>query len=116
MNQDERDLLTRYRALDAENRRMVSEFAAFLATRETPPAPHIPTEPLDLPRPVDETVMQAIKRLRATYPMLDQTALLNDVSQHVTDHLVKGRPATEVIDDLEAMFRRQYDAYKISEA
>jgi hypothetical protein len=110
MNQDERDLLARYRALDIGQRRMVSEFAAFLATRETVPAPEIPAQPLNLPRPADEKVMQAIKRLRATYPMLDQTALLNEVSQHVTEHLVKGRPANEVIDDLEALFKRHYDA------
>lgn len=116
VNQEERDLLARFRALDPEQRRMVSEFAAFLATREIPAAPAIPTEPVAIPRPAEEKVMQAIKRLRATYPMLDQATLLNEVSSHVTDHLVKGRPAPEVIDDLEALFRQQYEAYKISEA
>lgn len=112
MNQEERDLLAHFRALDAEQRRMVSEFAAFLTARSVPVAPEVPSEPLTIPRPADEKVMQAIKRLRATYPMLDQTALLNDVSTHVTDHLVKGRPASEVIDDLEALFKRHYQESK----
>lgn len=66
-------------------------------------------EPLPIPRPDEETVMLALKRLSATYPMLDRKKLLDVTSTLVMQHLVAGRGRVEVIDELEIVFRREYE-------
>jgi hypothetical protein len=53
--------------------------------------------------------MQALKRLSATYPMLDRKKLLDATSTLVMQHLVVGRGKVEVIDELEIVFRREYE-------
>jgi 2-polyprenyl-6-hydroxyphenyl methylase / 3-demethylubiquinone-9 3-methyltransferase len=55
-----------------------------------------------MPRPAVESVVKAIKRLMATYPMLARDKLLNDTSALMTQHVVHKRPAVEIIDELEA--------------
>jgi len=65
-------------------------------------------EPDPAPRPAGESLIAAIKRLRAGYPMLNTEALLNDVSALMAQHTLQGRPADEVIDDLEALFDTHY--------
>jgi len=64
--------------------------------------------PLDIPRPAQETVLKSVKRLHTSYSMLSQDILLHPVSALVTSHLVKGRAAVEVIDELEQLFRDSY--------
>jgi len=71
-------------------------------TAETP-------APLDIPRPAEESVVKAVKRLRATYPMLDARKLLNETSALMTQHVMQGREKTEVIEELEIMFRLHYE-------
>ena len=95
-----------YAALDRDGRRVLLEFAEFLRTRHARPAP--PAHPLDLPRPAEESVIAALKRLRATYPMLDSAPLLDAATTLVTAHVLHGRGAGEVIDELEALFGRAY--------
>jgi hypothetical protein len=67
--------------------------------------------PLDIPRPDRESVVKAIKRLAATYPMLDRAKMLNETSVLVTQHVMHGRDAVEVIDELEILFRRQFEKH-----
>jgi methylase of polypeptide subunit release factors len=67
-------------------------------------------KPLNIPRPDDETVVKAIKRLSATYPMLDRNKLLGDTSALISKHVVEGHDRVEVIDELEIVFRRHYEA------
>lgn len=68
-------------------------------------------KPKDIPRPPGESVVQALRRLTATYPMLDTGALLDEASGLMSRHVLEGRPAEEVIDGLEALFRRHYRAW-----
>ena len=91
------------------------EFAEFLATRQgltTDPLAEdtgaIP-EPENIPRPEKESVVKAIKRLAATYPMLDRSKMLNETSTFMTQHIMQGRDAVEIIDELEVVFRRHYE-------
>jgi hypothetical protein len=65
--------------------------------------------PRDIPRPHSETVVAAMRRLSQTFHMLDTSALLHEASDLMTAHLMQGRPAAEVIDELEAVFRRHYE-------
>jgi hypothetical protein len=86
--------------------RALLEYAEFLAARYGgPPAM---TAPLDIPRPEKESVVKAIQRLGATYPMLDRSKMLNETSVLMTQHIIQGRDAVEVIDELELLFQRHY--------
>ena len=105
------------RRLPAVQAQALLEFAEFLLLRhgavameekEGAATPAIPS-PLDIPRPNEETVVKAIKRLRATYPMLDARKLLNQTSDLMTQHIVQGREAGEVIEELEILFRAHYE-------
>ena len=83
------------------------EYAEFLATRYG--GPKEISAPLDIPRPQKESVVKAIQRLSATYPMLDRSKMLNETSVLMTQHVINGRAAVEVIDELEGLFQRQYE-------
>lgn len=110
MTADERRLLRFYRALPEAKRDSLLDYAEFLLNRALPEAPETPAEPLDIPRPEQESVVKAIKRLRETYPMIDRAKILHDTSASMTKHLVHGKPAAEVIDELEALFLSHYQA------
>lgn len=105
----ERLLVERFRALPESARETLLEFLEFLhhrhAGRTVEDAPgYVPVE-----RPESESVVAAMQRLRKTYPMLDMDDLLHRASDLMSAHVVGGRPAGEVIDDLETLFRRAYD-------
>ena len=109
--------------LPAEQAAALLDFAEFLLARhggagvgvlaEGKPmakAAEIPA-PLDIPRPVEESVVKAVKRLRATYPMLDARKLLNETSALMTQHVMQGRDKIEVIEELEILFRTHYETW-----
>jgi hypothetical protein len=110
MTADERRLLRLFRALSESKRSGLLDYAEFLLNRELPDAPETPVTPLDIPRPDKESVVKAIKRLRETYPMVDRAKILHETSSCMTAHLVHGKPAAQVIDELEAMFLRHYQS------
>lgn len=106
MNSDARRLQRAYAALDADARRTLLAFAEFLSARVPASAP--PATPQPQPRRDGESVVAALKRLRATYPMLDSAALLDTAAAAMTRHALHGEPAAAVIDQLEALFRDAY--------
>ncbi|WP_295430630.1 hypothetical protein [uncultured Thiodictyon sp.] len=69
-------------------------------------------EPAALPRPERETVIAAIRRLGLTYAMLDREPMLHETAALMSAHVLHGRTAAAVIDDLEALFRRRYQDYR----
>lgn len=111
MKRDEKDLLKHFRALPPEQQDTLIAFAEFLAGRMAE-TPRELGEPQAIPRPAEEKVVQAIKRLRLTYPMLDHSKMLHEVSEHMTQHLMLGKPAAETIDEIEVLFRRRYEQIK----
>jgi hypothetical protein len=109
MNPAEKKLLAVFRQLADEERETFLAFGEFLAGRDTNrPVEPIP-EPQHTPRPEKESVVAAIKRLSATYPMLDKPQLLNETSVLMTQHVMQGRGANEVIDEIEVLFLRFYE-------
>ncbi len=82
------------------------DFALFLVDR------YRVTEPVALPqllpRPEQESVVGAIKRLSQSFSMVDRSKMLHESAALMSEHLLQGRPAAEVIDDLERLFRRHY--------
>nr|WP_206171763.1 hypothetical protein [Thiorhodococcus mannitoliphagus] len=111
---DERRLIKRFRKLTEADRHTLLAFADFLAQREAPAPtmPKVPQEPTPAPRPENESVVGAIKRLSKTYEMLERDALLNETSALMSAHVLQGRGAPEVIDELEAVFARHYSEYR----
>jgi hypothetical protein len=86
------------------------EYAQFLLARHGAKNPNV--EPLVIPRPAEESVVKAIQRLRETYPMLDPAKLLNETAALMMQHVMQGRDASVVIDELEVLFQRHYRKVK----
>jgi len=112
-----RKLVKMFSGLSSGDRETVIAFVEFLQRRSADGASEAggdstPNEPLDIPRPATESVVKAIKRLTATYPMVDKSQMLNETSALMTQHLVQGRSAAAVIDDLQTLFRRHFNAWK----
>lgn len=108
MTAAERRLLRLFRALSESKQAGLLDYAEFLLARVTPAAEVVAQTPLDIPRPAQESVVKAIKRLRDTYPMLDRAKLIHETSALMSQHLVQGRSAVDVIDQLETLFQRHY--------
>ena len=107
--------------LSSADQEAVVSFAEFLLSRAATPAAmpaampavsvEIP-EPELVPRPQDEKVVAAIKRLSKAYSMLDKSKMLGVTSDLMTQHILQGRDATEVIDELEQVFADHYRQLK----
>ena len=69
-------------------------------------------QPVAIPRAPGETVVMAIRRLSRTYRMLDRRKLMVDASRLMAQHALEGRPAQEVIGELEQVFERHYRRMK----
>jgi D-aminopeptidase len=112
MSPDARKLLDSFRSLSRERKAALLEFAAYLADKEgASREEQVSQTPLSIPRPENESVIKAVRRLRETYPMLDQNKIFSDVSSQMTRHVMQGIPAVEIIDELEVIFRRHYQTH-----
>jgi len=116
---DQRSLIRAYTRLNKEQRATLLAFAEFLASRKDAEAdvdenPAWP-EPKSLPRPERESVIGAIKRLSESYFMLDRSELLTETSSLMSAHVMQGREAAAVIDDLEALFAANYAQHSRSD-
>lgn len=112
MKPEEKKLLRLLETLPAEQQDTVFAFVEFLAARNPAAEVAIPQEPQAIPRPSEESVVKAIKRLRKTYPMLNPDKLLHETSGLMMKHVMHGKPAAEVIDEVEALFARHYELHK----
>jgi hypothetical protein len=115
------------RQLTAEQRRTVIDFARFLVEEnkrrgtdstadddvaETEAIEAPATEPLAIPRPAEEKPVHALKRLKATYPMLSGESLFSEAANLMMRHHMMGHDGGEVIDQMEALFATAYDEWK----
>ncbi len=118
MTSQERKLAKLYSRLDEGDRASLLAFAEFLVERmnrksaAAGPAP--PQQPKAIARPDKESVVAAIKRLARTYDMLDRADMLNETSSLMTAHVMHGRAAKDVIDELERVFAEHYRRYQQS--
>jgi len=101
-------LLAYYRELPDEVAQQLLDYAEFLAQRYKTEIREVPL-PEDILRPDKESVVVAVKRLSATYPMLNKDKLLNETAALVSQNLLQGRDAVEVINELEIIFRKEYE-------
>jgi len=113
MDKHSKELNALFGKLDEDRQQQLLDFARFLVDRH-PQQEEIISEPVQIERPEEETVVGAMKRLSATYPMLDKQHLFNEASALMTEHMLQGRAAEEVIDQLEEVFLRHYKKIKES--
>jgi hypothetical protein len=116
-SRDVRRLVRAFNALDRADRETLLAFAEFLLHRraDAPSQRSHPAgvpDPDPIPRPAEETVVAAIKRLSKSYEMLDRGPMLNETSALMSAHVLQGRPAAEIIDELESLFERHYRDYR----
>jgi hypothetical protein len=115
LSSDQRKLLKLFKGLDKKDQAVLITFAEFLHKRESSPNgdddQELSHDPIHVERPEDESVVAAIKRLTSSYHMLDTSVLLTETSSLMTSHLIHGRSAPEVIDELEALFNQEYKVY-----
>ena len=115
-NKKERQLLKLFAGLDAASQQHVLSYVEFLASKgqslDISTDEPLPEEPDIHPRPEHETVIAAIKRLSRSYSMLNKEDMLHETSDLMSAHVLKGRPAKDVIDDLEILFISHYEKHK----
>jgi hypothetical protein len=104
LRRDDRELLRRIGDLGEADRHALECYLEFLLQRAADRAPDAPRQPLPIERPESESVVAAMRRLTATYPMIDPDRAFHRASALMSDHLIAGRDAGSVIDDLEALF------------
>lgn len=118
-SKEERRLLALFKSLNDGDKQTLVKFAEFLNHSNTvqeqadlnlsdQPIAGVPTPDI-IERPAQESVIKAIKRLGKSYSMVDKSTLLDKISGLMTEHLIKGRDAVSVIDELEEIFRLAYE-------
>lgn len=99
-----------YDALPPASQQALMDFAEFLYQRDaTEPAPSAEKQPI--PRPEKESVVAALKRLNLTYPMIERNQVFHEASSLMTEHIMQGRDAADVIDELEQLFEKHYQTF-----
>lgn len=98
-------LLAAFEQLGARQQDRLLDFAATLAAGADASVPA--TKRLE-PRPAEESVVAAIKRLTRAHPGVERRRLMAPVSTLMAQHTLQGREAAEVIDELEILFERQH--------
>lgn len=119
MANSQKQLLENFLRLDQQGQQMLLEFSEFLQGKysagvslpDVPVAVPQAPEPEPIPRPEQESVVAAMKRLSKSYHMIDKSKILNQASSLMTEHMMKGRSAVEVIDELEIVFRTHYEEH-----
>lgn len=107
MSRNAKSLIEIFETLDAERQASLFDFAEFLQLKGGLVVKEV-GEPVEIPRPEKESVVGAIKRLKETYPMIDSMKVFSSASELMTEHMVKGRDAMEVIDEMEQIFENFY--------
>ena len=80
MASDRQRLVKLFDEMSQQHRQSLLDYASFLHQQSAAQAPAEKLEPIAKPRPEKENVVNAIKRLRASYFMLDSDKLLNETS------------------------------------
>ncbi len=112
MNKNESKLLNIFSDLDKNDQSSVLSFAEFLLDKAKQDGRLIVVDkPVDILRPEEERVVAAIKRLSATFPMLKKNSMLNETAALMSEHILKGRAAVDVINELEIQFQVRYEEF-----
>jgi len=112
MKKRSRELDTLMSRLDGKHQQAIVDYATFLVQQykiQTPVEAGL--KPKAIARPEQETVIGAIKRLKKTYYMIDSDTLLDETSSLMGKHILRGREASAVINELQSIFQLKYEKY-----
>lgn len=110
---DQRELLDSYKQLSKADQGSVRAFAQFLNSRSTSESAEtvfVLAEPVMIARPAKESVVAAMRRLSESYAMIDKALLLDQASSLMSSHILQGKSAKDVIDELETLFADTYQS------
>ena len=117
-SKESQQLISLFDSLSITDQSSLLSFAEFLVQRNpdsmlvtSAPAvsePEPVPKPELLPRPENERVVAAVKRLSKSYFMLDKRKILGLTSDLMTQHILQGKEADLVIDELEETFSEFY--------
>ena len=112
MKKQRRELDALMSQLGDEHQRAVVDYATFLVQQYNIQTPvEAGLEPAAIARPEEESVIAAIKRLKETFYMLDTDSLLDETSSLMGQHILRGREASAVINELQSLFEAKYKKY-----
>ncbi len=116
MRNEKKRLVALFGEMNDRQRASLMDYARFLSTQSSEVDVEMGLgrkveQPLGTPRPENENVVNAIKRLRSSYFMLDTDVLFNETSSLMGQFMLHGRDAEGVIDDLEVLFNTHYQKY-----
>jgi len=103
-----------FRQLTEQDQESLLSFAEFLQARASTQAATVVRSlpvPKNIPRPPEESIIAAIKRLSQCYYMLDKSKMLHETADLVTQHCLQGQELQGVIDSLEQVFSQHYDNF-----
>jgi hypothetical protein len=107
-DKDRAVLLKIWRDLDKEQKLTLVKFAEFLGSQKSNAEGPVSQEPLNLPKPENESAVKALKRLKKSYPMIDADMGLLDDASHLLMEKITGTADSEVVIKLEALFLDRY--------
>ncbi len=113
----ERQLCKLYKSLSDNKRETLLSFAEFLNLKQTTSdnmddAEIVLQQPILIKAEENESVVKGIKRLKSSYFMIEDDDLLHEISALMSEHIMKGVPAKEIIPRVEAVFEKFYKKYK----
>jgi len=111
MSKLEDTILKSLRQLPEAQQQVLADYAEFLCQRYAIEEDSVAQIPLDIPRPQEESVVKAIKRLSKTYPMLDSKELFEKTSSLMMRNLMHGEGNSVLIDEMEVYFEQTYLVY-----
>ena len=118
LSKEERQLCKYYKNINKANRQTLLLFAEFLSSKEAVDEviekPAVLQEPLLTAAIEGESVVKGIKRLKASYFMIDDPDLLHEISALMTEHVMQGVSAQEIMPKIEMVFKKFYENYKQS--
>jgi len=107
----EKKLLHLYREMTDDDQHALIRYAEFLTEAKEEGSVEL-AEPTQIPVKENESVVGALKRLSATYPMLDKANMLDQTSTLMSDHLLRGKAKEEVIKEFDVLFEQEYKKLK----
>ena len=116
LSKAERQLCKLYKNLNDNNREALMSFAEFLNSKTLDLNPKETEAVLQVPLPFEvdenESVVKGIKRLKSSYFMIENEDLLHEVSAFMTQHVMQGVSAVEIMPEIEKVFKKFYEQYK----
>ena len=116
-SKEERKLCKLYQSLDDSQRDTLLIFAEFLNEKLAAfgiikEAEAVLQRPVLIEKTENESVVKGIKRLKSSYFMIEDENLLHEVSALMSEHIMKGVSAEDIILRIEAVFKKFYQQYK----